>query len=72
MNDSVPGALPETARHNQAVPVVDSSVLTDRDCLVVLAAVVLCSDRGVQAHKTGYDYGGIAYLTAKGVAGRRG
>jgi Plasmid pRiA4b ORF-3-like protein len=51
---------------------VDSSVLTDRDCLVAFAAVVLCSDRGVQAHKMGYDYGGIAHLTAKGAAGQTG
>jgi hypothetical protein len=51
---------------------VDSSVLADRDCLVAFAAVVLCSDRGVQAHKMGYDYGGIAHLTAKGAAGQTG
>ena len=48
------------------------SVLDDRDCLVVFAAVVLCSDRGVEAHKMGYDYGGIAHLTAKGAAGQTG
>ena len=47
-------------------------MLTDRDCLVAFAAVVLCSDRGVQAHKMGYDYGGIAHLTAKGAAGQTG
>ena len=51
---------------------MDFSVLADRDCLVVFAAVVLCSDRGVEAHKMGYDYGGIAHLTAKGAAGRTG
>jgi hypothetical protein len=51
---------------------MDLSVLADRDCLVVLAAVVLCSDRGVEAHKMGYDHGGIAHLTAKGAAGRTG
>jgi hypothetical protein len=51
---------------------MDFSVLADRDCLVVFAAVVLCSDRGVEAHKMGYDYGGIAHLTAKGAAGRDG
>lgn len=51
---------------------MDSSALADRDCLVAFAAVVLCSDRGVQAHKMGYDYGGIAHLTAKGAAGRTG
>jgi hypothetical protein len=51
---------------------MDFSVLADRDCLVVFAAVVLCSDRGVEAHKMGYDHGGIAHLTAKGAAGRTG
>jgi hypothetical protein len=51
---------------------MDFSVLADRDCLVAFAAVVLCSDRGVEAHKMGYDYGGIAHLTAKGAAGRTG
>ena len=51
---------------------MDFSVLADRDCLVVFAAVVLCSDRGVQAHKMGYDYGGIAHLTPKGAAGQTG
>ena len=51
---------------------MDFSVLADRDCLVTFAAVVLCSDRGVQAHKMGYDYGGIAHLTAKGAAGQTG
>jgi hypothetical protein len=45
---------------------MDFSVLADRGCLVVFAAAVLCSDRGVEAHKMGYDYGGIAHLTAKG------
>ncbi|HET9080866.1 MAG TPA: hypothetical protein VFO01_10190 [Trebonia sp.] len=54
------------------MPEVDSSVLADRDCLVAFAAVVLCADRGVQAHKMGYDSGGIAYLTAKGAAGQTG
>lgn len=47
-------------------------MLADRDCLVAFAAVVLCSDRGVAAHTMGYDYGGIAHLTAKGAAGRTG
>jgi hypothetical protein len=56
----------------RAVSVVDFSVLADRDCLVAFAAVVLCSDRGLKAHTTGYDYGGIAHLTAKGAAGRTG
>jgi Plasmid pRiA4b ORF-3-like protein len=51
---------------------MDFSVLADRDCLVAFAAVVLCSDRSVEAHKMGYDYGGIAHLTAKGAAGRTG
>jgi DNA-binding transcriptional ArsR family regulator len=51
---------------------MDLSVLADRDCLVAFAAVVLCSDRGVQAHKMGCDYGGIAHLTAKGAAGQTG
>jgi hypothetical protein len=51
---------------------MDFSVLADRDCLVVFAAVVLCSDSDVEAHKMGYDYGGIAHLTAKGAAGRTG
>ena len=51
---------------------MDFSVLADRDCLVAFAAVVLCSDRGVEAHTMGYDYGGIAHLTAKGAAGRAG
>jgi hypothetical protein len=51
---------------------MDFSVLADRDCLVAFAAVVLCSDRGVEAHTMGYDYGGIAHLTAKGAAGRTG
>jgi hypothetical protein len=51
---------------------MDFSVLADRDCLVAFAAVALCSDRGVEAHKMGYDYGGIAHLTAKGAAGRTG
>src|ERR1017187_7531756 len=51
---------------------MDFSVLADRDCLVAFAAVVLCSDRGVEAHKMGYNYGGIAHLTAKGAAGRTG
>jgi hypothetical protein len=48
---------------------MDFSVLADRDCLVVFAAVVLCSDRGVEAHTMDYDYGGIAHLTAKGARG---
>jgi hypothetical protein len=51
---------------------VDLSVLADRDCLVTFAAVVLCSDRSVQAHVMGYDQGGTAYITAKGVMGRTG
>lgn len=51
---------------------MDFSVLADRDCLVAFAAVVLCSDRGVAAHKMGYDHGGIAHLTAKGAVGRTG
>jgi hypothetical protein len=51
---------------------VDFSVLADRDCLVAFAAVVLCSDRGVQARTTGYDHGGIAHLTAKGASGQTG
>jgi hypothetical protein len=51
---------------------MDFSVLADRDCLVAFAAVVLCSDRSVEAHKMGYDHGGIAHLTAKGAAGRTG
>jgi hypothetical protein len=51
---------------------MDFSVLAGRDCLVVFAAVVLCSDRGVEAHTMGYDHGGIAHLTAKGAAGRTG
>ena len=51
---------------------MDLSVLADRDCLVAFAAVALCSDRGVQAHMMGYDYGGIAHLTAKGAAGQTG
>jgi hypothetical protein len=50
---------------------MDFSVLADRDCLFAFAAVVLRSDRGVEAHKRGYDHGGIAHLTAKGAAGRR-
>jgi hypothetical protein len=40
---------------------MDFSVLADRDCLVAFAAVVLRSDRGMEAHKIGYDYGGIAH-----------
>lgn len=51
---------------------MDFSVLADRDCLVAFAAVVLCSDPGVEAHKMGYDYGGIAHLTAKGASGQTG
>jgi hypothetical protein len=51
---------------------MDFSVLAGRDCLVTFAAVVLCSDRGVQAHTMGYDHGGIAHLTAKGAAGQTG
>jgi hypothetical protein len=51
---------------------MDFSVLADRDCLVAFAAVVLCSDRGVQAHTTVYDHGGIAHLTAKGASGQTG
>jgi hypothetical protein len=47
-------------------------VLAGRDCLVAFAAVVLCSDRGVEAHTMGYDHGGIAHLTVKGAAGRTG
>jgi hypothetical protein len=49
---------------------MDFSVLAGRDCLVAFAAVVLCSDRGVEAHKMGYDHG--AHLTATGAAGRTG
>ena len=56
----------------RAMPAVDSAVLADRDCLVAFAAVALSSDRGVQAHKMGYNYGGIAHLTAKGAAGQTG
>jgi hypothetical protein len=51
---------------------MDLSVPAGRDCLVGFEAVVLCSDRGVRAHTTGYDYGGIAHLTAKGAAGQTG
>lgn len=51
---------------------MDFSVLADRDCLVAFAAVVLCADRGVQAHTMGYDHGGIAHLTAKGASGQTG
>ena len=56
----------------RAVSIVNFSVLADRDCLVAFAAVVLCSDRGVRAHKMGYDHGGIAHLTAKGTSGQTG
>jgi hypothetical protein len=31
---------------------MDFSVRADRDCLVAFAAVVLCSDRGVEARKS--------------------
>ncbi len=48
------------------------SVFADRDCLVAFAAVVLCSDRGAQAHTMGYDPGGIAHLTAKGASRQTG
>jgi hypothetical protein len=51
---------------------MDFSVLAARDCLVAFAAVVLCSDHGVEAHKMGYDHGGIAHLTAKGAASTAG
>jgi hypothetical protein len=48
------------------------SVLADRDRLVAFAAVGLCSDRGVEVHKMGHDYGGITHLAAKGAAGQTG
>ncbi len=51
---------------------MDFSVLADRDCLVAFAAVVLCSDRGVEAHNMGYSCGGVSHITAKGAAGRTG
>lgn len=51
---------------------MDPSALADRDCLIAFAAVVLCSDRGVHAHEMGYDHGGIAHITVKGVMGRTG
>lgn len=58
-------------RHEDSL--VDLSVLTDRDCLVVFAAMALCCDNAVRDHEMGYFQGnGIAYITARGVMGRTG
>jgi hypothetical protein len=49
------------------------SVLTDRDCLIVFAAMALCCDNAVRDHEMGYSRGGgIAYITAHGVMRRTG
>jgi hypothetical protein len=51
----------------------DLSVLTDRDCLIVFAAMALCCDNAVRDHVMGYSQGdGIAYITAHGVMRRAG
>ena len=51
----------------------DLSVLTDRDCLIAFAAMVLCCDNAVRNHEMGYHQGGgTAYITAKGVMRRTG
>jgi hypothetical protein len=51
----------------------DLSVLTDRDCLITFAAMVLCCDNTVRDHEMGYHQGGgTAYITAKGVMRRTG
>jgi hypothetical protein len=49
------------------------SVLTERDCLIVFAAMALSCDNAVRDHETGYSRGGgIAYITARGVMRRTG
>jgi hypothetical protein len=51
----------------------DMSVLTDRDCLIAFAAMVLCCDNTVRDHEMGYHQGGgTAYITAKGIMRRTG
>jgi hypothetical protein len=51
----------------------DLTVLTDRDCLVTFAAMVLCCDNRIRDHEMGYHQGGgTAYITAKGVMRRTG
>src|ERR1039457_5242495 len=51
----------------------DLTILTDRDCLVTFAAMVLCCDNSVRDHEMGYHQGGgTAYITAKGVMNRTG
>jgi hypothetical protein len=51
----------------------DLTILTDRDCLVTFAAMVLCCDNSVRDHQMGYHQGsGTAYITAKGVMNRTG
>ena len=51
----------------------DLTVLTERDCLVAFAAMVLCCDNSVRDHEMGYhEGGGAVYITAKGVMRRTG
>jgi hypothetical protein len=58
--------------HHDA-PLADMSVLTDRDCLITFAAMVLCCDNTVSEHEMGYSGGGgITYITAHGVMRRTG
>jgi len=46
-------------------------ILTDRDCLVAVAAMALCCDNSVRDHEMGYHQGGgTAYITAKGLMQR--
>jgi hypothetical protein len=49
------------------------SALTDPDCLITFAAIVLSSDNAVRHHEMGYSTGGgISYITAHGVMRRTG
>jgi GTP-sensing pleiotropic transcriptional regulator CodY len=51
----------------------DLTILTDRDCLVTFAVMVLCCDNSVRDHQMGYHQGGgTAYITAKGIMNRTG
>jgi hypothetical protein len=68
---AIAGTTLRGMRHDDSL--ADPSVLTDRDCLVAFAAMVLCCDNAVRDHEMGYSQGGgIAWITAHGVMRRTG
>jgi hypothetical protein len=48
------------------------ALLADRECRIVLAAMITSCDRAVRAHTYGHDSGGTSHLTARGAANATG